>query len=88
MVAKGFTQKKGIYYFDTYSLVSSITTIRILIVLASIHNLVIHQMDVKNSFLNGDLDEEIYMEQPKGFIVKGKEHNVCKLVKSLYDLKQ
>ena len=41
-------------------------------------------MDVKTAFLNGDLDEEIYMEQPKGFVVKGQEHKVCKLVKSLY----
>ena len=88
LVAKGFTQKKGIDYFDTYSPVSRITTIRILIALASIHNLVIHQMDVKTAFLNGDLDEEIYMEQPEGFIVKGQEHKVCKLVKSLYGLKQ
>ena len=67
---------------------SSITTTRILIALASIHNSVIHQIDVKISFLNGDLDEEIYMEQPKGFIVKGQEHKVCKFVKSLYGLKQ
>ncbi|CAL2244459.1 unnamed protein product [Prunus armeniaca] len=74
LVAKGFTQKKGIDYFDTYSLVSRTTTIRTLIALASIHNLVVHQMDVKTSFLNGDLDEEIYMEQPEGFIVKGQEH--------------
>ena len=88
LVAKGFTQKKGIDYFDTYSPVSRITTIRILIALASIHNLVVHQMDVKTTFLNGDLDEEIYMEQPEGFIVKGQEHKVCKLVKSLYELKQ
>ncbi|KAM2709368.1 hypothetical protein EV2_047063 [Malus domestica] len=88
LVAKGFTQKKGIDYFDTYSPVSRITTIRILIALASIHNLVVHQMDVKTAFLNGDLDEEIYMEQPEGFIVKGQEHKVCKLVKSLYGLKQ
>ncbi len=50
LVAKGFTQKKGIDYFDTYSPVSSITTIRILVALASIHNLVIHQMDVKTAF--------------------------------------
>ena len=45
-------------------------------------------MDVKTTFLNKDLDEEIYMEQPEGFIVKGQEHKVCKLMKSLYDLKQ
>ena len=88
LVAKGFTQKKGLDYFDTYSPVSSITTIRILIALASIHNLFIHQMDVKTTFLNGDLDKKIYMEQPEGFIVKGQEHKVCKLVKSLYGLKQ
>ncbi|KAM1873109.1 hypothetical protein ACFX13_006993 [Malus domestica] len=88
LVAKGFTQKKGIDYFDTYSPVSRIATIRILIALASIHNLVVHQMDVKTTFLNGHLDEEIYMEQPEGFIVKGQEHKVCKLVKSLYGLKQ
>ncbi|KAI5322517.1 hypothetical protein L3X38_031589 [Prunus dulcis] len=76
LVAKGFTQKKGIDYFDTYSPVSRITTIRTLIALAYVHNLVIHQMDVKTAFLNGDLDEEIYMEQPEGFIVKGQEHKL------------
>ncbi|CAL9030102.1 unnamed protein product [Prunus brigantina] len=79
LVAKGFTQKKGIDYFDIYSPVSRITTIRTLIALTSIHNLVVHQMDVKTAFLNGDLDEEVYMEQPEGFIVKGQEHKVCKL---------
>nr|KAJ0199666.1 hypothetical protein LSAT_V11C600325220 [Lactuca sativa] len=53
--------------------------------LGSIHNLVIHQMDVKTAFLNGDLDEEIYMKQPEGFVMLGNEHKVCKLKKSLYD---
>ena len=86
LVAKGFTQKKGIDYFDTYSPVTRITTIRTLLALAS--NLIIHQMNVKTAFLNGDLDEEIYMEQPEGFKVKGQEHKVYKLVKSLYGLKQ
>nr|GEV39650.1 hypothetical protein [Tanacetum cinerariifolium] len=60
----------------------------LLLALAAIHNLVIHQMDVKTTFLNGDLDEEMYMKQPKGFVMPGNEHKVCKLVKSLYRLKQ
>ena len=59
-----------------------------LIAIAVLHNLDIHQMDVKTAFLNGELNEEIYMEQPEGFIVKGQEHKVCKLVKFLYRLKQ
>ena len=58
-----------------------------LIAIATIHNLEIHQMDVKTTFLNGDLDEEIYMEQPEGFAVLGQEKKVCRLVKSLYGLK-
>ncbi|GJZ64674.1 zinc finger, CCHC-type containing protein [Tanacetum coccineum] len=84
----GFRQKKGIDYFDTYALVARITTIILLLALAAIHNLVIHQMDVKIAFLNCDLDEEVYMKQPEGFIMPGNEHKVCKLVKSLYVLKQ
>ena len=59
-----------------------------LIAIAAIHNLEIHQMDVKTAFLNGDLDEEIYMEQPERFIVPSQEKKVCRLVKSLYGLKQ
>ena len=65
-----------------------ITLIRIFIALASIHNLVIDEMDVKTAFLNGNLEDEIYIEQPKGCVVPRKEKMVCKLVKSLYGLKQ
>ncbi|GJR68717.1 zinc finger, CCHC-type containing protein [Tanacetum coccineum] len=64
LVIQGFRQKEGIDYFDTYAPVARITTIRLLLALAAIHNLVIHQMDVKTTFLNGDLDEEVYMKQP------------------------
>jgi hypothetical protein len=88
LVAKGYTQKKDFDYFDTYSPVARMTSIRVAIALASIHNLVVHQMDVKIDFLNGDLEEEIYMDQPEGFVVPGKENKVCRLVKSLYGLKQ
>ena len=73
LVIKGYKQKEGLDYFDTYSPVTRISSIRMLIAIAAIHNLEIHQMDVKIAFLNGDLDEEIYMEQPEGFIVPGQE---------------
>ncbi|KAJ9535587.1 hypothetical protein OSB04_un001276 [Centaurea solstitialis] len=88
LVIQGFRQKEGIDFFDTYAPVARISTIRLLLALAAIHNLVIHQMDVKTAFLNGDLDEEIYMKQPEGFVMPGNENKVCKLKKSLYGLKQ
>ncbi|GKB23411.1 zinc finger, CCHC-type containing protein [Tanacetum coccineum] len=88
LVIQGFRQKKRIDYFDTYASVARITTIRLLLALAAIHNIGIHQMDVKTAFLNGDLKEEVYMKQPEEFVMPGNEHKVCKLVKSLYGLKQ
>jgi hypothetical protein len=88
LVAKGYTQKEGEDFFDTYLPVARLTTIRVLLSLAASHGLLIHQMDVKTPFLNGELEEEIYMDQSEGFVVKGQEGIVCKLVKSLYGLKQ
>ena len=73
LVFKGFRQKEGLDYFDTYSPVTRITSIRLLISLAAVYDLQIHQMDVKTAFLNGELEEEIYMEQPEGFIVPGQK---------------
>ena len=64
LVAKDFTQKEGFDYFDTYSPITKIVSIKTLITLAAIFKLEIHQMDVKTIFLNGDLEEKIYMEQP------------------------
>ena len=64
LVVKWFRQKEGLDYFDTYSPVTRITSIRMLILIASLYNLEIHQMDVKTAFLNGELEEEIYMKQP------------------------
>ncbi|GJU41998.1 zinc finger, CCHC-type containing protein [Tanacetum coccineum] len=69
LVIQGFKQKSGIDYFDTYALVARISTIRLLIAIALSHSLIIHQMDVKTTFLNGELDEEVYMNQPQGFIM-------------------
>jgi hypothetical protein len=88
LVIKGYRQKSGLDYFDTYSPVTRITSIRLVLAIASIRNLEVHQMDVKTAFLNGDLEEEIYMEQPEGYVAPGQESKVCKLVKSLYGLKQ
>ncbi|KAH9736084.1 hypothetical protein KPL71_017967 [Citrus sinensis] len=73
LVAKGFKQRNGIDYFDTYAPVTRLTSIRVLFAIASLNNLYVHQMDVKTTFLNGDLDEEIYMEQPEGFVLPGNE---------------
>ena len=88
LVAKGFTQKDGIDYKETFSPVSKKDSLRIIMALVAHYDLELHQMDVKTAFLNGNLEEEIYMDQPEGFSVKGKEHMVCKLKKSIYGLKQ
>ena len=71
LVAKGYKQKEGVDYFDTYSPVTRITLIRMLIAIAALNDLEIHQMDVKTTFLNGELNEEFYMEQPEGLIAPG-----------------
>ena len=88
LVTKGFKQKEDIDFFDTFSPVTKVTSIRLLIAIVAIHNFMIHQIDVKMTFLNGDLEEEIYMDQPKGFTMPGNEHKVCKLLKFLHGLKQ
>ena len=88
LVAKGYTKKEGEDFFDTYSPVARLTTIRVLLSLAASHGLIIHHIDVKMTFLNGELEEEIYMDQPNGFVANGQEGMVRKLLKSLYGLKQ
>jgi hypothetical protein len=79
LVVKGFTQKEGEDFFDTYSPLTRLTTIHVLVTLVASLGLLIHQMDVKTSFLNGELDEEIYMQQPNGFVGSGQENKVCRL---------
>ncbi|KAK1626067.1 hypothetical protein QYE76_000382 [Lolium multiflorum] len=88
LVAKGFTQREGIDYKETFSPVSSKDSLRIVMALVAHFDLELHQMDVKTAFLNGDLDEDVYMTQPEGFVVEGKEHLACRLKKSIYGLKQ
>ena len=68
---KVYKQIKGLDYFDTYSPVTRINSIRVVLTIAALRNLKVHKMDVKTTFLNGDLEEEIYMEQPKGFSALG-----------------
>ena len=88
LVAKGYAQKYGIDYDETFSPVIRFSSIRALLAYAVQNDLLVHQMDVVTAFLNGNLEEEIYMEQPDGYIQPGKENLVCKLQKSLYGLKQ
>lgn len=85
LVAKGFTQRKGIDYDETFSPVVRYSSIRLLIPIAAKYDLDINQMDVVTAFLHGEIDEEIYMFQPSGFIQSDK---VCKLKKALYGLKK
>jgi hypothetical protein len=87
-VAKSFTQRKGIDYTEIFSPVSCKNSLRIIMALVAHYNLELHQMDVKTSFLNGDLLENAYMVQSKCFTVKEKEHMRCHLKKSIYGLKQ
>ena len=88
LVAKGFRQQEGIDFEEIFSPVVKMTTLRCVLALAAQFDMELVQMDVKTVFLHGDLQEEIYMQQPEGFEEKGKEGLVCKLKKSLYGLKQ
>jgi len=86
--AKGYTQRWGVDYEETFAPVAKYTSIRTLIALAAGGNFEIHQMDVITAFLNSNLKETVYVRQPEGYEVPGKEHLVCKLNRALYGLKQ
>ena len=88
LVAKGYAQMPGIDYEETYAPVVKYSSLRTLLSYAIANEMVIHQMDVVTAFLNGNLDEELYMAQPEGFVKPGEENLVCRLNKSIYGLKQ
>lgn len=88
LVAKGYSQIPGIDYNEVFSPVVKHSSIRTLLSIVAMHDLELEQLDVKTAFLHGELEEDIYMEQPEGFVIPGKEKLVCKLKKSLYGLKQ
>ena len=81
-------QSEGIDYNKTFSLVSCKDSFRIIMALVTHYDLELHQMDIKTTFLNGDLEENVYMVQPKGFVMERKECMGCRLKKSIYELKQ
>ena len=88
LVAKGYSQQHGLDYDETFSPVARFESLRTLLALAVQDGLRVHHMDVTTAFLNGELKEEVYMDQPEEFQVQGKENQVCKLNRSLYGLKQ
>ena len=88
LVAKGYSRTQGIDYDEKISPVVTYSSVRALLAYGQQRGMLIHQMDVVTAFLNGELEEDIYMEQSEGFVVEGQETLVCKLNNSLYGLKQ
>jgi hypothetical protein len=88
LVAKGYSQKEGIDFHEIFSPVVKLVSIRVVLALVALLDLELEQLDVKTTFLHGDLDEEIYMEQPEGFVQDRRKRFVCRLKKSLYGLRQ
>ncbi|KAL0403633.1 UNVERIFIED_CONTAM: Retrovirus-related Pol polyprotein from transposon TNT 1-94 [Sesamum radiatum] len=88
LVAKGYSQQPGVDFTETFALVARMETIRIVVAISAQLGLPVYQLDVKSAFLNGELQEEVYVEQPTGYIVLGKEEKAYHLRKALYGLKQ
>ena len=88
LASQGYTQVEGIDFDETFAPVARLEAIRILLAYANHHNILLYQMDVKSAFLNGKIEEEVYVEQPEGFSVFDRQTHVCKLKKALYGLKQ
>jgi len=88
LVVKGFQHKQGFDFTEIFSHVVKMTTIKVMLSIVAVENLHLEQLDAKIAFLHGNLEEEIFMTQPKSFEVQDKKNLVCKLHKSLYGLKQ
>ena len=87
LITQGYTQVKGMDYGDTYAPVARLESIRILLAYANNHDITLYQMDIKSAFLNGEIEEEVYVKQPPGFVSLKKPDHVYKLHKALYGLK-
>uniref|UniRef100_A0ACD5Z1Q6 Uncharacterized protein n=1 Tax=Avena sativa TaxID=4498 RepID=A0ACD5Z1Q6_AVESA len=88
LVARGFVQQEGVDFDDAFAPVARMESVRLLLALAAQEGWRVHHMDVKSAFLNGDLKEEVYVHQPPGFAIPGKEGKVLRLRKALYGLRQ
>ena len=88
LVAKGFQQVQGVDYDEIFSIVEMLKYVRIMLEIAAFYDYEIWQMDVKTAFLNGFLEEELYMMQPEGFVDPKGANKVCKLYRSIYGLVQ
>ena len=88
LVTKGYSQREGIHFEETFSPISTKDSLRIIMALVAHFDLELNQMDVRTALLNEDLYKDVYMTQPVGFVMTGKEHIVCKLKKYIYGLKQ
>jgi hypothetical protein len=88
LIAKGYAQQHGVDYTEVFAPMARMDTVRMIIALATQRSWHIYQLDVKSAFLHGELSEDLFVEQPKGYEQKGNEHKVYKLHKALYGLKQ
>ena len=87
-MVKGFDQREGIDFNEVFSPVVRHSSIRVMLAFVALFDIELEQLDDKTTFLQGDLDEEIFMTQPEGFAIPSEEHLVCHLNKSLYGRKQ